>query len=73
MNAVENMKLLTQLQQAINKLPSLTAGVILEDEWGNKFDLLSSFATGACTDAPGLVMQIRMRGQHPDADRGVIR
>lgn len=59
--SVENLKLLTELQEAINALPSLTAGVILEDQYGQKYDLIRSFAIGTRTDDPGLVLKIRTR------------
>ena len=58
---VENMKLLKELQQAINSLPTLTAPVILEDDWGRKYDLIRSFGIGQRTDDPGLVLKIRAR------------
>jgi len=64
---VENLKLLTELQEAINSLPTLTAEVVVEDEWGQKYDLIRSFAIGQRTDDSGLVLKIRMRGVHPDA------
>lgn len=58
----DRMQRLQQLQQAINDLPTLTADVILEDDWGGRYDLVSTFVVGAKTDDPGLVIKIRRTG-----------
>lgn len=73
MSAANNLKLIAQLQDAINALPTWTAPVVVEDGWGQRYDLVQAFATGAKTGDPGLVLKIRIRPEHPDADRGVIR
>jgi hypothetical protein len=66
-SAADNLKLLAQLQDAIQALPDWRVPVVVEDEWGQKFDLVRAFAIGKNTDDLGLVLKIRMHAQHPDA------
>lgn len=55
----ERMHRVLQLRDAIDKLPTLTADVLLEDDEGGRYELVRSLAIGARTDDPGLVLKIR--------------
>ena len=73
MTAAQNLQLLVELQEAISSLPTFTAGVVAEDEWGTKYDLLRTFVIGERTDDPALVLKIRARPHNSDQEHGVIR
>jgi hypothetical protein len=66
--ANDQVKLMTELQEAINALPG-AAGVVIEDEWGQKYDLVRAYTVGKNGDDPGLVLKVRMHPQHPDQER----
>lgn len=45
------------LRAAIADLPD-TAGILLEDDWGRKYDLVRARAIGTRTDDPGLILHV---------------
>ena len=53
------MRLIKQLLQAINDLPTYTAEIIVEDTIGCQYELVRSRVIGAKTDDPGLILKIR--------------
>lgn len=69
-----NLRLLGALHRAIHALPDWAAtaerfGVIVEDEWGQKYDLVGACRFGRDTVDPGLVLKIRRMQPQSPADR----
>ena len=46
------------LQSVLDRLPG-DAGVIVEDSWGQKYDLVRAFAIGTKTKGPSLVLRVK--------------
>jgi len=71
MTAVANMKVMKEAKAALNAV-SETAPIVLEDEWGQRYELVRTYAIGTNVPDPAVVMKIRMYPKHPDRDRGVL-
>lgn len=60
-------QLAMDLNRLRNKVDHYRRRIIIEDGWGNKYDLTGVSATGNGSNDLGLVLKIQQRPVHPNA------
>ena len=55
-------EVLAQLAGAVDVLKGRSAGVVVEDDHGHRYQITKAYAIGARTDDPGLVIRLMRLG-----------